>query len=80
MLGISTIKIGDQLMFQPDTRELKYLYKLLNASKKEPVLRKGTHLCIRGIVPSDFSALTSRVNGITLIEHCNRNCTGLVTV
>ena len=80
MLGISTIKIGDQLMFQPDPRELIYLSILSNAGNMVPVLRNVTHLCIRSIVPSDSSALTSPVNGINPIEQCGRNCTGLVTV
>jgi len=80
MLGISTRKIGGQLMFQPDTRELLYMSELLNAGKKVAVLRNVKNLCIRSIVPSDSSALTSRMNGITPIVHCGRNCAGLVTV
>jgi len=66
-------------MFQQDGRVVFSRSKLLNSGKKVPVLRNVTHLYIRSIVPSDPSALTSRVNGITPIEHCNRNCTGLVT-
>jgi hypothetical protein len=66
-------------MFQPDTRELLYMSKLLNAGKKVAVLRNVTHLWMHSIVPSDSSALTSQVNGISPIEHCNRKCAGLVT-
>ena len=67
-------------MFQPDTRELLYMSTLLNASKKVAVFRKGTHQWIRSIVPSDPTALTSQVNGITLHENCDQKYTGLVTV
>jgi len=67
-------------MFQPDTRELFYMSTLSNAGKMEPVLRKVTYLCIRSIVSSDPSALTSRVNVLTPNENCGRKCAGLVTV
>jgi len=73
-------KRGNELMLQQDGRVVFSRSTLSNAGKMVPVLRKATHLCIRGIVSSDFSALTSRVNGITPIEHENRNCAGLVTV
>jgi hypothetical protein len=53
---------------------------LLNASKKVAVFRKGTHQWIRSIVPSDPTALTRQVNGITLHENCDQKYTGLVTV
>jgi hypothetical protein len=67
-------------MVQQDGRVVFSMSTLSNAGKMLTVLRKVTHLCIRRIVPSDSSALTSRVNGITPSEHCDRKCTGLVKV
>jgi hypothetical protein len=67
-------------MVQQDGRVLLFMSKLLNAGKMVTVLRKVTHLWIRSIVPSDSSALTSRVNCFTLHENCDRKYTGLVTV
>ena len=67
-------------MLQPDRKVLFSRSILLNTGKKVPVLCNVTNLWMHRIVPSDSLALTSRVNGITPIEHCDRKCTGLVTV
>jgi hypothetical protein len=67
-------------MVQQDGQVVFSMSALLNAGNMVTVLRNVTHLCIRSIVPSDSSALTSPVNGINPIEQCGRNCTGLVTV
>jgi len=67
-------------MVQQDGRVLFSMSKLSNTGKMVTVLRKVTHLWTRSIVPSDSSALTSRVNCFTLHENCDRKYTGLVTV
>ena len=67
-------------MLQQDGQVLFSVSKLSNADKMVPVLRKVTTLWISGIVPSDSSALTSRVNGITQNENFDREYTGLVMV
>jgi hypothetical protein len=67
-------------MVQQDGRVLFSMSALLNAGNMVTVLRKGTHRWIRSIVSSDPSALTRRLNGFTLHEHCDRKYTRLVTV
>jgi hypothetical protein len=67
-------------MLQQNGRVLLFMSNLLNAGKIAPSLREDTNLWIRSIVPSDSSALTSRVNCFTLHENCDRKYTGLVTV
>jgi hypothetical protein len=67
-------------MVQQDGWVLFSMSALLNAGNMVTVFRKGTHRWIHSIVPSDSSALSRRVNGITLIGHCDRKCNGLVTV
>ena len=67
-------------MLLPDMQEFYHMSELSNADKMVPVLRKVTTLWISGIVPSDSSALTSRVNGITQNENFDREYTGLVMV
>jgi len=67
-------------MVQQDGRVFFSLLKLSNAGNMVTVLRKGTHLWIRGIVSSDPSTVIRRTNCKTLHEHCNQKYTRLVTV
>jgi hypothetical protein len=67
-------------MLQQDGRVVFSRSEFLNAGKKVPVLRNVKNLWIRSIDPSDSSALSRRVNSITLHENCDQKYTGLVTV
>ena len=68
-------------MVQQNGRVLFSLSALLNAGgNMVTVFRRGTTRWIHSIVPSDPTALTSQVNGITLHEICDQKYTGLVTV
>ena len=73
-------KGGKDLMLQQDGRVLLYMSTLSNAGKMVMVLREVTNLCIRSIIPTGSSALTSRVNCILLNQNCDQKYTGLVTV
>jgi len=67
-------------MVQQDGQVLFSMSALLNAGNMVTVFRRGTHRWIHSIVPSDPSALTRRLNGFNLPEHCDQKYTRLVTV